>query len=147
MLLKGRRGTKGLDDHRINHCKLIWEALGGSSICPLDCSEAKLHGSKTRFSQKKNIVFLGADVVPGLSADPRSRMSEMACLAHEMAHAERFSFGLDRDANLPHKLRDEAETSLHASWNILLNITDRNALIEDARDLIDEWLKGAENES
>jgi hypothetical protein len=142
MLIKGKRGTEGLSDHQITQCKIIWEVLGGKDLCLLDCSEANTHGSKTKFNQTKNKVILGADVIPGSSLDPRSRMSEMACLAHEMAHAERFSFGLDRDIQIPHKLRDEAETSLHASWNMALNKTDRITLIEDARDLLDEWLKG-----
>ncbi len=142
MLIKGKRGTKGLIGQQIDQCKIIWEVLGGENLCLLDCSEATTHGSKTRFNQTENKVILGADVIPGSSLDSRSRMSEMACLAHEMAHVERFSFGLDRDIQIPHKLCDEAEASLHASWNVILNITDRATLVEDARDLLDEWLKG-----
>jgi len=142
MLIKGQRGISGLSNNQIDRCKLIWKVLDGNVSCHLDCSEATTHGSKTRFNQPGNKVILGADVIPGKGTDSRSRMSEMACLAHELSHAERFSFGLDRDANIPHKLRDEAEASLHASWNIALSNKDRADLVEDARDLLIEWLEG-----
>ena len=147
MLIIGQRGTVGLSSNQIDRCKLIWKVLNGKDFCPLDYSEATAHGSKTRFNQTKNKVILGADVIPGQGIDSRSRMSEMACLAHEIAHAERFSFGLDRDDNIPHKLRDEAEASLHASWNMALSNKDRADLVEDARDLLIEWLKGDIHES
>lgn len=147
MLIKGQRGIVGLSANQIDRCKLIWEVLNGKDICPLDCSEATAHNSKTRFNQSKNKVILGADVIPSKGFDSRSRMSEMACLAHEIAHAERFSFGLDRDINIPNKFRDEAEASLHASWNMALSNKDREDLVEDARDLLIEWLKGVTHES
>ncbi|MCP4120609.1 MAG: hypothetical protein GY751_02515 [Bacteroidetes bacterium] len=122
---------------------MIWELLKGLEICELDLSEAKRHDSRTRFNQDRNKVYLGADVVPGSGTDARSRMSEIGCLAHELAHAERFSSGLDRDIGL----RDEAATSLHASWNIFLNKTQRNLLVEDACNLLDDFLRGDNDEN
>jgi len=40
---------------------------------------------------------------------------------------------------LPDSLIDEAETSLHASFNSVLNSKDREDLIEDARDRLNQW--------
>jgi len=99
-------------------------------------SEASEHGSQTSFNQTRNVVYLGADVEPGLGTEARVRMSEIACLAHELAHAERFRLGYDRTDTEAATLIDEAETSLRASFSLSLSITDRRDLIEDARDQI-----------
>ncbi len=64
-------------------------------------------------------------------------MSEMACLAHELAHAERYhKMKIDRPDTDAANPVDEAEASLHASFMQPLSISDRNDLIEDARDRI-----------
>ena len=139
-VISGVRSQDALDDRKIEKCKLIWEILGGDKFCPLDFSDAKTHSSRTRFNEGENVVFVGADVVPGHSSDARSRMSEMACLAHELAHAIRASFGLERPFDLPDKLRDEAEASLHASWFSVLGPYDRYCLVEDASDQLIKWL-------
>jgi hypothetical protein len=138
--MKGTRRQDALNDREIERCRRIWEVLNGGRICKIDLSEAKMHGSRTRFNETRNQVIVGADVVPGMSLDARSRMSEMACLAHELAHAERFKQGFDRPVEMPDKLRDEAEASLHASWYMPLNKNDRSCLVEDARDQLEAWL-------
>ena len=64
-----------------------------------------------------------------------------ACLSHELAHAQRyFLHGFDRNIEQPHALLDEAETSIHASYNLFLEERDRRTLIEDAKDQLQQWL-------
>jgi len=103
-------------------------------------SEASGHSSKTRFNENRKVVILGADAYPGYGTDANSRMSVLACLAHELAHAERFQLGYQRPSNLPDMLIDEAETSIHASFVSALSKRDRMDLIEDARDRINSWI-------
>jgi len=67
-------------------------------------------------------------------------MSILACLAHELAHAQRLEMGFQRPFTLPHSLIDEAETSLHASFMSVLSAKDREDLIADARDRLTQWL-------
>jgi len=67
-------------------------------------------------------------------------MSMLACLAHEIAHAERFEIGYDRPFEFPDSLIDEAETSLRASFTRVLIPRDRQDLVEDARDRLIQWL-------
>ena len=71
----------------------------------------------------------------------RQRLSLRACLAHELAHALRYiNHGFYRSVKLPDGFLDEAEASIHASFNIALTDADREALIEDARDQLQQWL-------
>lgn len=133
------RNQTGLTRRQIEQCEIIWEVLGGNECCSLETSEAFQHNSSTRFSQAKNIVFLGAGVVPGSAIDTRSAMSEMACLAHELAHAQRFEMGIHRPIPLPDGFLDEAEASLHASFLLPISTTDRRNLIENARVQIAAW--------
>jgi hypothetical protein len=83
------------------------------------------------------MVHLGADVMPGQAIDANSRMSVLACLAHELGHAERFELGYRRPID---NLIDEAETSLRASFVSILGLKDREDLVEDARDRLIQWL-------
>ena len=69
-----------------------------------------------------------------------ARLSTLACLAHELAHAERFQLGYRRPMGLPDVLLDEAETSLRASFTSILSPKDREDLVEDARDRLIQWL-------
>ena len=85
-------------------------------------------------------MFLGTDVVPGAGVDANARLSTLACLAHALAHAERFHLGYRRPTDLPAVLRDEAETSLRASLTSVLSPKDREDLVEDARDRLIQWL-------
>lgn len=133
------RNQTGLTLRQAEQCEAIWEVLGGNECCPLNTLEAFQHGSRTRFVQTRGVVVLGADVVPGSGTDARSTMSEMACLAHELAHAQRFEMGLDRPIALPDSFLDEAEASLHASFSLPISIADRRNLIEDARVQIAAW--------
>jgi len=52
------------------------------------------YASRTRFDEAQNIVFLGADALPGDGVDANAWLSTLACLAHELAHAEASSWGI-----------------------------------------------------
>ena len=108
--------------------------------------EASEHGSRTRFSQAVNAVYLGADAEPGIGTEPRVRMSEVSCLAHEMARAERYRMGIDRTTDQPDVLLDEAETSLYASFITPLSEKERRDLVEDARTQIAAWQRADAHE-
>ena len=147
------RNREGLTERETQFCVQWWEVLGGNDVCPLDITNC-LTGSKTVFVQRvdKPHVRLGADVLPdrrplppGMPLSARRRMSLTACLAHELAHAERFiKHQFDRATEHPDVLLDEAETSIHASYNIFLEETDRRILIEDAKEQLQEWLRAKE---
>jgi hypothetical protein len=116
-----------------------WDVLCGESKRVLNIIEAASHSSRTRFNELEGVVYLGADVKPGRGIEANSRMSVLACLAHELAHVERFERGFQRPIDFPENLIDEAETSLHASFVSVLNPKDREDLIEDARDRLNQW--------
>jgi hypothetical protein len=139
MLIAGRNKA-GLTEIEIDYCLRVWEVLCGGRERPLDISKARRHNSRTRFEENTNTVYLGADVKPGGGITANDRMSVLACLAHELAHAERYEMGISRPIELPDVLVDEAETSLHASFMSVLGPQDREDLIEDARDRLIEWL-------
>lgn len=138
------RNEEGLSPVQIQNCVEAWTALDGDSVCPLDTSVAARTGSRTAFLEDRNAVVLGADVYPsrktGVSEGARSRMSVLACLAHELAHARRFGRGYRRPFDRLSYLIEEAQTSLDASFELLLEPRDRRDLVEDARDLTAEWL-------
>lgn len=136
----GARNRVGLTEDEIARCVEAWQAHCGDFECTLDVSEAALHGSRTRFVEDRNMVVLGADVLPGRGLAANARMSMFACLAHEIAHAERFEIGYDRPFDLPDSLIDEAETSLHASLTSVLTPREREDLVEDVRDRLIHWL-------
>jgi hypothetical protein len=114
--------------------------LCGGVRIELDTSEAAGNSSRTRFNEERHKVFLGADALPGEGVAAVSRMSALACLAHELAHVERFRLGYRRPLQLPDALLDEAETSLRASFTSVLRMKDREDLVEDARDRLIQWL-------
>ena len=140
------RNKQGLTEREIARCEQIWVLLDGDACCGLVTSEASQSGSRTRFNQTSNLVYLGADVMPGKGIHARSRMSEVACLAHELAHAHRFRMGIDRTTDQPDVFLDEAEASLHASFLSRVSFGDRQNLVEDARFQIAEWQKTAESQ-
>lgn len=142
----GGRNLHGLTSQQIDRCIEIWEVLCGERARPFDVSEAMRHGSHTRFVQGRRVVVLGADAYPGSGAGANSRMSVLACLAHELAHAERFELGYDRPFEQPDSFLDEAETSLRASFTAVLARRDREDLIEDARDRLIDWLAAQNQE-
>jgi hypothetical protein len=85
---------------------------------------------------------LGANVLPTLGAVfATARMSMMACLAHELAHAERHALGFARPSALPHVLLDEAETSLHAAFFEAIEPRDREDLVDSASERLLKWLQ------
>lgn len=149
-MLSSGRNKDGLTESQIEYCQEAWTLLCGNERIRLDDSEAQTYGSRTRFVEGSNKVILGADAWPAESGPARSRLSVLACLAHEWAHAKRYKMGFDRPVfheaipleNQPEVLVDEAETSLHASFHTsVLRPKDVEDLIEDARDLLDEWLR------
>jgi hypothetical protein len=154
------RNIQGLTPEQIDKVKMCWEFISEPSIdnqdslstnvldgfsVKLDVSEAHKSGSKTRFIENKNLVVLGADAFPSHSAITNcanSTMSLLACLCHELAHAQRYYMGFrrpfeNRDMNL-----DEAETSIHASYMPVLSSIDRSHLIEDAMQRLEIWKTG-----
>ena len=136
----GKRNYNGLSDRQIELCQLTWDFLCDEHKRPLEVDEARQHGSRTRFVEDTGIVHLGADVYPGSGTSANSRMSIVACLAHELSHVERFERGYKRPIEMPDMLIDEAETSLNASFMPHLSQRDREDLIEDARDRLIQWL-------
>lgn len=137
------RNSRALTQSQIEYCALAWELIteGGLSI-PLDCGRATTDFTATVYSETQRKVFLGANAYPGINmVDANARLSVLACLAHEYAHAERHALGYDRPRELPDVLLDEAETSIHASFHRVLGPRDREDLIEDARDRLTGWLK------
>jgi hypothetical protein len=136
----GRRNRTGLTVKQIEYCLFVWEVLSSESPRILLTDEAHLDGSRTRFVENRNVIYLGADVYPGYGTSANSRMSVPACLAHELSHAERFIRGYRRPVEMPDVLIDEAETSLDAAFHTALNSKEREDLIEDARDRLTEWL-------
>ena len=139
-MLTAGRNQIGLTERQIEYCLEAWVVLCADNPLELDTSEARQHSSRTRFNEEQNKVFLGSDALPGEGVNATSRMSTLACLAHELAHAERFGLGYHRPADLPDVLLDEAETSLRASFTSVLRMKDREDLVEDARDRLIQWL-------
>jgi hypothetical protein len=145
MILAGRNQT-ALSAREIDYCLEAWEVLCGDKKREIVTSEALNHSSRTRFDEIDRLVYLGADVKPGTGIEANARMSILACLAHELAHSERFELGFQRSTTLPDNLVDEAETSLHASFHSVLNSKDREDLIEDARDRLNQWFLESKTE-
>ncbi len=140
MMLAAGRNQAGLTDKQIEYCLEVWAVLRADRQIALDISEASQNFSRTRFNEDQNKVVLGADAFPGEGVDANSRMSTLACLAHELAHAERFQLGYRRPTDLPDVLLDEAETSLRAAFTSILRKKNREDLVEDARDRLIQWL-------
>ena len=138
MILAGRNQV-GLSEREIEYCQKAWRLLCGDKEIGLVTANASKHSSRTYFNEKDARVYLGADVKPGTGVEANARMSVLACLAHELAHADRSDRGFLRPIELPDCLIDEAETSLHASFNPVLNPKDREDLVEDARDRLTQW--------
>ena len=114
---------------------------GGMAI-PLDIERASTDYTSTAYSEDTRTVYLGANVYPHeTAATANARLSVLACLAHEYAHAERHSLGYQRPFDLPDMLLDDAETSLRACFHRVLRWKDREDLVEDARDRLVKWLE------
>ena len=134
------RNQIGLTERQIAYCVEVWAVLCADRPIAFDTSEAVQYASRTHFDEAQNTVFLGADALPGDGVDANARLSTLACLAHELAHAERFQLGYRRPTDLPDVLLDEAETSLRAAFTSILSPKDREDLVEDARDRLIQWL-------
>ena len=139
-LYLGQRNRNGLTDRQIEYCIEAGQVLCGDEDRILITDEANINSSRTRFVEDRNVVYLGADAYPGNNSSANSRMSVLACLAHELSHMQRFDREYRRPLDMPDILIDEAETSLNASFHIALGSKDREDLIEDARDILIEWL-------
>jgi hypothetical protein len=139
-LYLGQRNRNGLTDRQIEYCIEAWQVLCGDEDRILITDEVNINSSRTRFVEDRNVVYLGADAYPGNNSSANSRMSVLACLAHELSHMQRFDREYRRPLDMTDILIDEAETSLNASFHIALGSKDREDLIEDARDRLIEWL-------
>src|SRR5882724_6661795 len=135
----GSRNRNGLNEHEIANCIAAWGLLCGDRPIPLVTNGSDQYGSRTRFNEGTNGVILGADAYPGGGPGANSRMSVLACLAHELAHVERFRLRYERPFSEPDVYIDEAETSLRASFVSVLSSRDREDLVEDARDRLIDW--------
>jgi hypothetical protein len=146
-MLAGSRNKQGLTTTQVARCQAAWELICEGESIPLDISEAHRAKSRTRFHENRNRVYLGADSYPGDAPDANSRMSMLACLAHERAHYERYRAGYRRPVVLPDALLDEAETSLRAAFHPSISNQDKIHLAEDARDRINGWIsEGLKND-
>jgi len=135
------RSAEPLTDEQIASCRTAWELLGGPAFAPLDVSRAQPPFSLTCYNETTRTVFLGANVYAQPNAiDANSRMSMLACLAHELSHAQRHRRGYCRPSELPDMLLDEAEPSLNAAFNPVLSPREREDLVEDARDRLNQWI-------
>jgi hypothetical protein len=128
-MLAAGRNQSGLTEQQIEYCLEAWAVLCADFPVELDVSETAQNFSRTRFNEEQNKVFLGADAFSGKGVDANSRMSALARLAHELAHAERFQLGYRRPTDLPDVLLDEAETSLRAVFTSVLGRKDREDLV------------------
>ena len=151
------RNYYGLSLDQIAKCQMCWEflvagtlniqddgtpvSLFDPSIIHFDIAFAHQDGSKTRFNENRNAIILGADALPGKHNDAHSRLSYMACLAHELSHAARYYLGIKRPYNGNDANIDESETSLYASFTTALDMRYRIDLIGDAKLRIIEWEK------
>jgi hypothetical protein len=138
--MHGERNKQPLTAEQIQYCQDAWTFLCGETPRELDISRASMAASETKFNETHRKVFLGADAYPGIGIDARSSMSPLACLAHELAHSERFEKEYNRPTETPDALLDEAEASLHASFISGLGSKDREDLVADACDRTSEWL-------
>src|SRR6266852_6087784 len=107
MSIEGRN-KEGLSEHQIQMCIDAWEILCGEDLVELDVSRAHLYQSKTKWDEVSQKVFLGANVLSGVGLKANYRLSMLACLAHELAHARRYYLGYARPFELPDILLDEA---------------------------------------
>ena len=137
------RNTEALTPEQVAHCQRAWALVteGGLAI-PLDFTRASADYTATTYNEAERTVYLGANALPHETAvSANARLSLLACLVHEYAHAERHRVGYERPRVLPDVLLDEAEASIHAVFHRILWRKDREDLMEDARDRLVNWLE------
>jgi hypothetical protein len=140
------RNSIALSQNEIADCLLRWQVLLDAQEqrfavdIKLDSSRATTSYTTTVFDEESNTVRLGADVRPGVGPDANSRLSVQACLAHELAHAQRFKLGFRRPTAVPDLHLDEAETSIAAAFMTPLTDVEREDLVEDARSRLSLWI-------
>jgi len=141
------RNLDALDRRQIENCEHIWSVLLQSEeiFVQLDVSRAGRVGTMTGFNEQETKVYLGANVYEGPGFSANARLSAMACLAHELAHAQRHVHGRGRSKTLPEIFLDEAETSIEASFMRVLSRRDRRDLVEDAGDYLTIWMRHEDN--
>lgn len=153
------RNITGLTQEQIEHIQVMWEFITQSAEgsegretylddkimqgldIKIDISKAHENYSTTAFIELTNTVRIGADVYPatGSSISANDTMSPFACLCHEYAHAVRYHLGFRRPFNGALMHLDEAETSIHASYEPALYPSDRITLIDDASERLAKW--------
>ncbi len=143
MLDFGSRNKAPLRQGHIKECKDTWAVLGGRRRgvrLVFDKSSKKF---RTRYDYTKKVVYVGTDVLPlpsSMCLLPHSQLSILACLAHELAHAERHRMGIDRPFIGVGALIEEAEACLHAAFYPALSEEDRNTLYKCAQHILSEVL-------
>lgn len=143
MLLFGMRNRSPLRQGHIKECKDKWAVLGGrrrNVRIIFDHSSKKSH---TRYDYARKVVFIGTDVLPlpsSMCLLPHSQLSILACLAHELAHAERHRMGISRPFDGIGALIEEAEACLHAAFYPALSDDDRATLHKCAQHILNEVL-------
>lgn len=150
------RNVTGLSEEQIEQAKAMWDFITQVDESEenhfeisvlnllnvqLDTSSAHIDNSTTAFLEATNTVRLGADAYPttGNSISANDILSPLACLCHEYAHAVRYHIGFRRPFNGALMHLDEAETSIHASYEACLYPMDRERLVEDALERISNW--------
>lgn len=140
------RNQKGLSAVELARCEMVWCVLIDAQdekfrVEPsLDVSHATTDFTVTVYDERTNTVRVGANVLPGLGSEACERLSLTACLAHELAHAQRFFAGMRRSFDFPDSLLDEAETSLWAAHLVPLLDSEVEDLIDDSRSRLAHWL-------
>src|SRR5687767_7938026 len=114
------RNLEPLSEGQIAKCAAAWQLLCGDVARELDATEAGRYGSRTRYNEERRALILGADAYPGVGINATARMSMLACLAHELAHAERHEAAYVRPIDPPDCYLDEAETSIRAAFNTVI---------------------------
>lgn len=84
------RNTEALRPKQVAYCRAAWQLVTeGRRAVPLDVTRAGVAFSMTGYSEEQQTVYLGANAYPrGGAVDANGRLSVLACLIHEYAHAE-----------------------------------------------------------
>ncbi|MBI4806995.1 MAG: hypothetical protein HY795_17405 [Desulfovibrio sp.] len=139
-LLFSKRNVRALTAGQIKESKSAWKILGGERRkIKLILKNARQDNSKTTYNPARRCVNLGADAFPSSTPSCHfSGMSLLACLAHELAHAERHKVGIKRPFEGDGSYIEEVEASLHASLSPALAEHDRLNLICYARSILNK---------
>ncbi|MDR2869451.1 MAG: hypothetical protein LBV04_03280 [Deferribacteraceae bacterium] len=137
-MIKTKRNTQALSQAQIDYCETVWDVLKeGHDFIRLDCTRASQPASLTSYKPDDKTIYVGANVFPAINTtDPHASLSVLACLAHELAHAERDKLCIRRNMQGIEYYIEEVEACLHASCYLVLNDYDRQQLYLCASDIL-----------